>query len=273
MFLKPHRIHLHFGLKKPVKILQITDAHFCLAHENDSYADINVAIVGRRGFNNEANYPERDPLGFFEEAMEYSKEFDCTVLTGDIINNMTKTNLEVCEKVLSGKNYMACFGNHEFCTLDFTEEKGFRNNPDSFDRKNENMDMVQSYFHRNMVFDSRVVGEVNVITMDNGYFVWTKEQFELLKREVSRGLPILLFTHVPLTCSALHHNPTHSDLPVSEEEVEFTRSVTKYIIEEPLIKGIFSGHWHCNMTETLGEKTIHILGGLFKGIVGEIIID
>ncbi|MBQ2272408.1 MAG: hypothetical protein II337_02985, partial [Clostridia bacterium] len=60
---------------------------------------------------------------------------------------------------------------------------------------------------------------------------------------------------------------------VSDEVIDFTRKVTQYIIDEPAIKAVFSGHYHSTMTEQLGDKTGYILGGLFKGIVGEIIID
>ena len=60
---------------------------------------------------------------------------------------------------------------------------------------------------------------------------------------------------------------------LSDEVIAFTRKVTQYIIDEPAIKAVFSGHLHMNGTEQLGEKTGYILGGLFKGIVGEILID
>ena len=38
------------------------------------------------------------------------------------------------------------------------------------------------------MFDSRIVGGVNVISMDNSYYTWTEEQWKRLKLEVARGL-------------------------------------------------------------------------------------
>ncbi len=265
MRLKPNTIHLHFGLEKPVRILQLTDVHFSLADERDGEEMMEHAAARRNTFFKEAGYPERDPVGYLEDAMEYAKNFDCTVITGDVLDFMTYANFEEAHRVLAGKDYMFCAGNHEFCP-----RVGV---PDSFLRKEERIDEIQSYFRGNMVFESRIVGGINIIAMDNSYYTWTEEQLELLKAEVARGLPCIIFCHSPLTCAHLDHNPPHKDLHASDEVVATTRKVTKYLIEEPAVKAVFSGHYHNNGTEVLGDKTGYILGGLFKGIVGEIIID
>ena len=124
-----------------------------------------------------------------------------------------------------------------------------------------------------MDFESRIVGGVNVIALDNSYFIWTEAQFEKLQREVSRGLPCILFCHTPITHKHMRHDPHHKDLAVSDEVVEFTRKVSDYIINEEGIKAVFSGHLHKNSEEDLGDKRGYVLGGLFKGIIGEIVID
>lgn len=265
MMLKPNVIRLHFGLKKTVRILQLTDVHLSLADDRDGDDMKEHAASRRNTFFREAGFPERDPVGYLEDAMEYAKAFDCTVITGDVLDFMTHANCDMAKKILAGKDYMFCAGNHEFCP-----KVGV---PDSFARKEERLDDIQSYFRGDMVFESRIVGGVNVIAIDNSYYTWTEEQLEWLKAEVSRGLPCILFCHVPLTSNHLDHNPPHKDLHASDEVVETTRKVTKYIVEEPAIKAVFSGHYHNNGTEQLGDKTGYILGGLFKGIVGEIIID
>ncbi|MBQ2725130.1 MAG: metallophosphoesterase [Clostridia bacterium] len=265
MMLRPNVIHLHFGLKKPVRILQLTDVHLSLADERDGEDMVAHAAARRNTFFKEAGYPERDPVGYLEEAMKYAEDFDCTVITGDVLDFMTHANCDTAKKLLAGRDYMFCAGNHEFCP-----KVGV---PDSFTRKEQKIDEIQSCFRGNMVFESRIVGGVNVIAIDNSYYTWTKEQLEMLKAEVSRGLPCILFCHSPLTCAHLDHNPPHKDLHASDEVVAITRKVTDYIIREPLIRAVFSGHYHNNGTEVLGDKTGYILGGLFKGIVGEIIID
>lgn len=258
-------INLHIGLKKPVRILQVTDVHLSLADDVDGDDMKSHAMCRRKTFVEEANYPERDPVGYLQDAMEYAKKFDCTVITGDVLDFTSHANRETAKKLLAGKDYLFCAGNHEFCP-----KVGV---PDSFERKERMLDEIQSLFRGNMVFESRVVGGVNLIAMDNSYFIWTEDQFEKLQTEVARGLPCILFCHTPLTWKNMRHEPSHHDLPVSDEVIAFTRKVTQYIIDEPAIKAVFSGHLHMNGTEQLGEKTGYILGGLFKGIVGEILID
>lgn len=265
MKLNSNVIKLHLGLEKPVRILQISDVHLSLADDVDG-EDMKIhAAKRRKTFFDEGGYPERDPVGYFEDAMEYSKNFDCTVITGDVLDFTSHANCEMAKKLLAGKDYMFSAGNHEFCP-----KVGI---PDSFERKEKTLSDIQSIFNRDIVFDSRIVGGVNVIAMDNSCFVWTEQQLERLKLEVSRGLPCIILCHVPLTDPHMRHEPSHRDLKPTDEVIEFTRGVTEYIVDEPSIKAVFSGHYHGNYTEELGEKTGYILGGLFSGTVGEIIID
>ena len=265
MNFKSNVITLHFGLEKPIRILQLSDVHLSLADDVDGDDMKAHAAKRRRTFFNEADAPERDPVGYLEYAMEYSKNFDCTVITGDVLDFTSHANCEVARKILAGRDYMFCAGNHEFCP-----RVGV---PDSFERKREIMGNIQTIFRGDMVFESRIVGGVNLIAMDNSYFLWTEEQYDKLKLEVARGLPCIIFWHTPLTRKQMTHEQEHSSLVATEDEIKFTRTVNDYIINEPNIKAVFSGHYHNNGTEQLGNKTGYILGGLFKGIVGEIIID
>ena len=258
-------INLHIGLEKTVHILQISDVHLSLADDIDGEDLKEHAARRRMTFFNEGGAPERDPVGYFQDAMEYSKKFDCTVITGDVLDFTSHANCEMAKKILSGRDYMFCAGNHEFCPKVGT--------PDSFKRKEEMLDEIQAIFRGNMVFESRIVGGVNIISIDNGYYTWTEEQLNKLKFEVARGLPCLLFCHVPLSVENMRHDPSHHDLGVSQECKEFILSVNDYIINEPMIKAVFSGHRHQSGIEILGEKTGYINGALFKGIVGEITID
>ena len=265
MHLKPEVIKLHLGLKNPIRILQLTDVHLSLADDIDGEDMKAHAAERRRTFVKEAIYPERDPVGFLQEGLEYSKTFDCTVITGDVIDFTSHANLVLSEELLAGYDYMFCAGNHEFCP-----KVGI---PDSFERKEKTLASLQTRYKGNLIFESRIVGGVNIVAIDNSCYIWTPEQFEALKGEVAKGLPILLFCHSPLTYHHMQHNPSHHDLVPSEEVVAFTKKVTQYIIDEPMIKAVFSGHMHITGKEELGNKTGYILGGLFKGIVGEILVD
>jgi predicted MPP superfamily phosphohydrolase len=260
-------IQLHLGLEKPVRILQLSDVHLSFADDIDG-EDMKVHAAKRRQtFFLEAECPERDPVGYLENAMDYAKHFDCTVITGDVLDFTSHANREIARKLLADRDYMFCAGNHEFCP-----KVGV---PDSFEEKERIFEEIQSIFRGNMVFESRIVGGLNVIVMDNSYFVWTPDQLERLKAEVARGLPCILFCHTPLTDHHMRHEPSHPNLIPDEREIEFTRTVSEYILHEPAIKAIFAGHQHRNSgtVEDLGEKKQYIPGALFKGFVGEILVD
>ena len=265
MHLKPEITRIHLGLEKPVRILQLTDVHLSLADDVDGDDMKQHAAERRRTFVKEAIYPERDPVGYLEEALDYAKNFDCTIITGDVMDFTSHANKELSKELLAGHDYLFCAGNHEFCP-----KVGI---PDSFERKEKTLDEIQSLYRGNLIFESRIVGGVNLVAIDNSCYIWTEDQFAKLRAEVAKGLPILLFCHSPLTYPQMRHEPSHHDLVPTEEVVAFTKKVTQYIIDEPAIKAVFSGHMHITGREELGQKTGYILGGLFKGIVGEILVD
>ena len=161
MRLKPEAITLHIGLEKPIRILHFTDVHLSLADDIDGEGMKEHAMQRRHEFCREANYPERDPVGYFEEAMEYSKNFDCTVITGDVIDFISHANCQTAKSILAGRDYLFCAGNHEFCPK--------VGKPDSFERKEQMLEEIRSLFRGDMLFESRIVGGVNIIAIDNGY--------------------------------------------------------------------------------------------------------
>ncbi|MBO5214496.1 MAG: metallophosphoesterase [Clostridia bacterium] len=268
--LKPHVLQFHFGLKKPVKILHLTDPHLSFALESEPEEWQKNAALRRNVFFNEAEFPERDPVGYLEEAMEYSKNFDCTVITGDLIDLSFQGSIRQAERILAGKDFMFTPGNHELCRA---------RTPLTFENRDEVfLDGLRHVFPRNMHFESRIVGGVNVVAVDNSMIIWTQEQFDALMTEIAKGLPILLFCHCPLTDVMLtlegeERRNRYFNMGATREMIDLTCRAMNIIADEPLIKASFAGHYHYTGTEHIKEKTSYILGGLFKGIVGEIIID
>lgn len=261
-------IQFHLGLEKPIKILHITDVHLSLADERNENM-IEYAAGRRDVFFREAKFPERDPVGYLQEAMEYSKNFDCTVFTGDVVDFNTYKNYDVAKEILAGRDYMFAAGNHEF-----TPKPGI----DSYALRDSTKDYIQSHFRGDMFFESRTVGGVNVVTADNGFTTWTEKQYEQLKAEVAKGLPILLFTHVPIESNLLKSECYNRDIIFNrmggtEADIEISVKVMKYLAEEPLFVGFCGGHWHNNAVLDFCGKPSYVVGGLFKGIVGEIVID
>lgn len=264
--LHSEKISLDIGLDKPVKILHLTDVHISLADDEDGDSMKRHAEGRRKVFTDEScSYPV-SPEDLLREAMEYGRGFDATVITGDVMDFVSHAVRVETGRILEPYDYLFCAGNHEFCPRVGTK--------DSFDYREQISDLVQAEFHGNMIFDSRVCGGVNLISMDNSFYVWTEEQFEKLRSEIDKGYPCLLFCHVPLLDPFLNHDPSHENLKVDDETAKRTRDITKFIIDSPAIKAVFAGHYHNTALQELpGGKPCYILGGLFKGIVGEITVN
>ena len=266
---KSNKIELRIGLKKPVKLLQLTDVHLSLSDERNKEEMIPYAAGRRNTFFQEGERPERDPIGYLQEAMEYAKNFDCTVITGDLVDFNTYKNYDVAKEILAGKDYLFCAGNHEF-----TPKPGI----DSYELKANTAEYIQSHFRGNMFFESRIVGGVNIVALDNGYGTYTKDQLEKLKAEIQKGFPILIFCHVPLHKGMLaaenYNREGHLRLGATEENVDeifaVSAEITTLMAKEPLIKAFFTGHGHSNALFDFEGKPCYMIGGLFKGIVGEI---
>lgn len=273
MNLKPFEINLHLGLEKPVRILHLTDAHIALADDSDGDAMKEKAAARRAVFFKEANAPMRDAVGFLEEAVEYSKEFDYTVITGDLMDRISNANVETVRRRLKDLDYICCLGNHEFCNV----------NGDIREGREEAFELLKTVYRGNLVLDSHIVGGVNLVAANNSAYYWTEEQFEMLKQEVAKGYPILLFTHSPLENGVrlIDKKPegrAETIRKIIEKDtgahvLPTTAKVVDYIATEPLIKATFGGHFHGNFVRDFGDKQTYVLGGLFKGIVGEINID
>ena len=265
-------IRFHCGLQKPVRILHLTDVHITLADEQDSDAEKQFAERRTEVFQDASSVPET-PSQLLEEAMEYAKQFDCTVITGDVIDNFCHANLEETRRILSGKDYMFALGNHEYIQVSRLPSRTH----ESLEAKAECMDVLRTVFPGDLTFDSRIVGGVNVITADNALLAWSGEQYDRFRQEAAKGYPMLIFTHVPLILpegQRIDQLEGHMlRYGYTQEDIALTREVNDYLIDEPLVKGFIAGHCHMNADCEYRGKPCYLIGGLFDAIAAEIVID
>lgn len=256
--MKAERIRIELGLEKPVNISHVTDVHLCLADGRDAHL-ISHAAERTGVFFEEADRPPSTPSEYFREAMDYSEEnCDLCIITGDVLDFISRKNIDEAREILQDKNYIFTAGNHEFCP-----RVGV---PDSFARRFDVYGEIQSVFRGNMFFDSRVIGGVNLVTVDNSYYNYSALQTDLLEKEIEKGLPIVLFSHVPLTDPILELKYHHKDLVPDEYMMEQNRRFLGLVEKTDLIRAEFSGHWHCRGEKTLfGRMKEYITPGLFKG--------
>lgn len=259
------KVQLHFGLEKPVRILHLTDAHIVLANEDECEENRAFAAWRQPVFDVSGETPSR----LLEAALEYGNAFDCTVLTGDAVDNYSVANYDEMRRIFAGKDFMFALGNHEY----LQPVRHARRAHERIEGKRELWDELQSIFPEDLEISSRIVGGVNLITADNAQMCWSKRQFERFKEEVAKGYPILLFTHCPVEYATPKYQDHMYRYGFTDEEVQFAYQVNDYLINEPLIKGFFAGHCHLYQDQPYGGKPCYLTGALFQRELTEIEID
>ncbi len=259
---------LHIGLEKPITILQISDTHLTLCDERDNAR--KAALAAHRA----TIFPGADAF-LNEVEVLAAREGHLLVHTGDLTDFVSAANLDRAAQFANACDVMMVAGNHAFSQYvgEAVEDAAYRN---------ASLDRVQAVYHNDIRFASRIVGGINLVGIDNGYYLFEKEQIDALKREVAKGLPIILFLHVPLYSEPLYNHclsigKTSAYLTaVPEEKAEcypperriqqtaddITRKMVAYIEAEPLIHAVFAGHLHHDFTCTVGDRLPQYVTGM-----------
>ena len=270
------RSRVKIGLEKPVKLLHITDSHLTLVDGRDD--ERKRSLGGRLGrWDKEENL--REQIAYGEETC------DLIVHTGDLMDFVSKANVEFAKEVLKNEKILFIAGNHDFSQYvgEAWEDKAYRMN--SYMQMGGGLGVP-------MFFSSRTVGGVNVVGIDNGYYLFEDWQLWRLKREVEKGLPVILAFHDPVFEESLYrrHMELHPDSPAylagcDEEHLlpysEFravqqrpdapTLRMIEYIKSEPAIRAVLAGHLHMNYESELREGLPQfVTGGGFRGCAREI---
>ena len=249
---------LCIGAEKPFRFLHMSDTHFILADEKDDQRKRDLA---------------KNRLNWYSGAPEVSAEIEAfahanhlmIAHTGDYIDFVSHANLERLKKFTDENDVFLTAGNHEFSLYvgEAVENAEYRN---------KSLATVQACVKNDIRFDSRKINGVNLIAIDDGYYLFDKEQFDELKKEVAYGLPIILFLHTPLFDEEIYKIMAEKDLlgsaaymvAVPDELMtnyskqryqqqhadDITREMVEYIKAQPLIKAIFCGHMHDFISET-----------------------
>lgn len=270
------------GAEKEFKILHITDTHLCFSYESEGEEKVNLA---KRRLRN-AFGGEGTPEKYLLEAIEYAKKNDDLIAyTGDIYDYLSQANLDYFKKVLAEMDYIYAAGNHDYCTYPGRDKE-------DYDFKMNQIKLIAPYVKYNLMFDSRVINGVNLVMVENSYYQFTHSQLELLKCEVAKGYPVILFFHNPIYTKELaeekmkDHDCAYVCAPTEElisrypkERGEYqraneeTKEFIDYISSEKKILCLITGHLHTNHITSLESGLVqYVTGGTFDGYVREFII-
>ena len=272
---------IRIGLKKPVRFLHVTDSHISLADERDN-ADLRWLAEARA-----KEFDGGEPgsaVQLYREISDYARKRNLFVVhTGDLIDFLSQANFDFLDRAFDGVDYLYAAGNHDFCHFvgRATEDAAY---------KRENRKKTAPHLRSNLHFDSHVLGGVNLVALDDSYYLIDDGQTEMLRAEAAKGLPMVLCMHAPLytprcaekrlaenPCAYLVAPPADvsarypEDRRLQQTPDEATLRAVDYIKSEPLIKAIIAGHTHQNEEEPL-ENGIpqYTTGASYRGFAREI---
>ncbi len=253
---------IDIGIKKPIKILHITDVHLTFSTEHDPDFQKELMAWRTHTFHKEGGCPGNTPEEYFREAIEYAEKIGATLIaTGDVIDIHTEGNLLKFKEIIEGHDMMFSPGGHEHqkvCVRTMEEEYPY------FEIMREKLKGELLEF--NIDFESRIIGGVNIITANNGldyYNAYTVKRFE---EELKRGYPIVVFSHDPVDDPLLGlTEPYHPNVRLSVDDYLTSNRMLQKLLHDPLVKATFAGHWHKTAESTFHGKTHYVTDGLFKG--------
>lgn len=255
---------IHIGVETPFQVLHLSDTHLTRADLRDGERKVKLAE------NRLPIFPEAEDV--LQSACATAKQLQVPIIhTGDLIDFVSVANLEAAKKFTDENDCFMAAGNHEFSLYvgEAKEDAAYRN---------QSLAAVQAAFKNDIRMSSRIIGGVNFVALDNGYYLFEEEQFEFLKQEAAKGLPMILLMHTPLyeqalyeimmqrsPCAYLAGVPTElmksypTDRFQQQLADKITLKVMEYIKDQPLIKALITGHLHFNYEGIYGDRIPQIV--------------
>ncbi len=276
---------ISIGLEQPVKVLHLSDTHFCAADEFDSESVQKMAARRLKGAFLDTDGADRIRQ-YWDQSVAYAKENNLPIIhTGDLIDFLSHGNAVLAKELLDDIDYFFAAGNHEFCHYVGRAREDLA-------YKMEQLFYIQPSINHNLLFASHVIGGINFVSVDDGYYLFADWQRESLEREVEKGLPIVLIMHNPIhtdalydvmlnekkqPCAYLTGTPEHMmrsyDPHRYKQQLadEPTRRFIDYVSKTPLIRAVLAGHLHFNYHDMLPWGIPqYVTGGGFLGDAREI---
>lgn len=259
---------IKLGAEKPFTLLHITDIHLTYTGFGDGFALRKLAKKRSKRYTHAENV--------LTEASRLSKEKNALIVnTGDMTDFFSRKNLKYVRKFTENNDCFFVNGNHDFRPFGGMEY-------DAPESMKKNLEKVQSAYKNSIRFSSKVINGINIVGIDNAYYRFNEEHFEALKNEVAKGMPIILFMHIPLFGKDIYDlivtgKRKHASLVSVPEELmkeypddrfkqqiadKATREATEYIKNEPLIKLVVCGHLHKSFETVLDGKLPQYMTGI-----------
>jgi len=177
------------GLRTPLTVLHVTDAHISVLDPDEaSYHEYSARMDNA--------YRDHDPAAHFTDlmAMAVDRDVDMIVLTGDIVNNPSKSSVAFVHEAIRATGIRSVYvaGNHDW------HYEGLAGSADVLRETWQRKRLLPLYNGGNPLCYAVQCGGVNFVAIDNSTYQVNSEQLAFYEREVARGLPLVLLVHIPL---------------------------------------------------------------------------
>ena len=186
------------GLSEPLKVLHISDSHISVLNDSEKRYHPYGARMDA-AFNSVHNYKTGEkttPVKSFLDLMDTAKteKVDLIVLTGDIVNNPSKSSVRFIHDALqkTAIPYIYVAGNHDW------HYEGMEGSASALRRTWIDNSLLPLYNGKNPLYSSTVVHSINFVVIDNSTYQVSEEQLAFYKKQTQLDLPIVLLMHIPL---------------------------------------------------------------------------
>ena len=262
--LKLTKCQVEVGIKKPFKVIHVSDSHIVRVDNRDT-EEIRAYALKR-------SYMERKPGCYYfgdhfwgehylEEAVSLARQEGAVVVhTGDMVTYYGPASLDYAGRWLASDDFIATVGNHEYWLAENKKNVS----------ANESVCLpgLEKAFGKGVKSYEREINGVVFFVFNNASQLVTKETVDAFERAVARKKPLVLVCHVPLCTKDIRRDSCgwtggkHDQLTV-----DFVERVRR----EPLVKAILAGHIHERKESRFSDTAVEFVAdALFNGAAQEV---
>ena len=252
------------GLEAPVRILHLTDAHMTFTDESDPPEQVELEKERWHTFHREGCCPPHDPAWYFEEGIRIAEQLGAVLVCGgDFMDIQTSGNSRAFHRIADGHDMMFTPGGHEQqkrCVRTMEEPEGYW--------KRARRRLAGMLPGHDLDFESRIVGGLNIVAADNSLDYYSEATVQAFRRELERGLPMVVFGHDPINDPLLNawEQTGYAD-PLTRRDYRISHEMLDLIQDSPQVKAFIGGHAHREEAGFLRSgNPFYTTPGLFAGI-------
>lgn len=281
-------IPISAGLKSPVEIAAIADPHICKADAADEQ-DEELRLTRRRRFY---HVYDGASVRAVENCLKVCRNFDQTVVLGDVIDYCSHGALTLAQQCLFGveESPLCIPGNHEY-------RKQMDTGLPEKTPNEEKARFLEQFWPNDLHFVKKPVAEdLLLLGLDNGTGHFWPGTLERLRRELTeaeeQGCKVIILQHIAFRAANSHGETSLADWGFELQQNDFSqgdgalcgmaydaqdRQILELIAAKPdTVRAVVTGHYHSlfrtMLQDSRGAQTgipqISLAAPIFVGFCG-----